>query len=294
MTRNEQGILDDIDTEFLHDFRVAVRRTRTALSQIKGVFPRRVLDRFGPQFAWLGRLTTPTRDLDVYLLQFDAYRRALADGVRDDLGPLRQFLERRRAAAQAELVAGLRSPRYRRLVEGWRGFLASPCPRHSSLPHASRPVREVADHRIWKMYKRVIREGEAISPASPDEELHELRKSGKKLRYLLEFFASLYPPEQIKRSIKALKILQDNLGEFQDLSVQMLTLRDFAEQMVAEGETPSETLIAMGMLVDQLAKRQHAAREAFAARFEQFASAGNRDHFRGLFKPAASEERLAG
>jgi CHAD domain-containing protein len=293
MLRNEPGIIEDTDTEFLHDFRVAVRRTRTALSQIKGVFAQRILDRFGPQFAWLGRLTTPTRDLDVYLLQLDEYRHALPETIRGDLDPLQEFLQRHRAEELATLTKGLQSARYRRLIEDWERFLASAGPRHSSLPNATRPLQEVAGHRIWKMYKRVIREGEAITPGSPDEDLHEMRKSGKKLRYLMEFFQSLYPPDQVKRSIKALKNLQDNLGEFQDLSVQMLTLRRFAEQMVSEREVPSETLIAMGILVDQLGERQNRAREEFTARFEQFTTPENRDHFRALFKPVRSGERLA-
>jgi len=34
---NEQGTIADTDSEFLHDFRVAVRRTRAGLSQIKGI-----------------------------------------------------------------------------------------------------------------------------------------------------------------------------------------------------------------------------------------------------------------
>ncbi|MEZ4517985.1 MAG: CHAD domain-containing protein [Chloroflexota bacterium] len=38
MERNEPGVRADIDSEFLHDFRVAVRRTRSALSQIRDVF----------------------------------------------------------------------------------------------------------------------------------------------------------------------------------------------------------------------------------------------------------------
>lgn len=293
MVRNEQGIIDDVDSEFLHDFRVAVRRSRTALTQVKGVFPKAVLERFLGQFAWLGQLTTPTRDLDVYLLQFDEYRNALPPEVRDDLSPLREFLLRHRTQEQQELVKGLRSMRYRRLVQAWRGFLSSPAPRHSPLHNATRPVENVAGHRIWKMFKRVVHEGEQISDSSPDEALHELRKSCKKLRYLMEFFQSLYPADQIKRSIKALKSLQDNLGEFQDLSVQMQTLRHFAEQMVSEGEVPSETLIAMGILVEQLAERQRSAREEFSARFGQFATADNREHFRGMFKPMPAEKRLA-
>ena len=39
----------------------------------------------------------------------------------------------------------------------------------------------------------MVKMGTAIDDDSPAEDLHELRKVGKELRYLLEFFASLYP-----------------------------------------------------------------------------------------------------
>jgi CHAD domain-containing protein len=57
MEANEEGTCAARDPEFLHDFRVAVRRTRSALSQIKGVLPAPVLERFRPEFAWLGEIT---------------------------------------------------------------------------------------------------------------------------------------------------------------------------------------------------------------------------------------------
>nr|MDJ0861140.1 CHAD domain-containing protein [Gammaproteobacteria bacterium] len=115
------------------------------------------------------------------------------------------------------------------------------------------------------------------------EDLHELRKTCKKLRYLMEFFQNLYPPKEIKALIKALKVLQDNLGDFQDLEVQALNLTHFSEQMVDEGTVPPQTLMAMGMLVDGLSRRQHQAREEFAARFGQFAAEDIRSQFQTLF-----------
>ena len=65
---NETYVKQDIDTEFLHDFRVAIRRTRSALSQIRGAFPADPTERFKAGFADLGRLSNELRDLDVYLL----------------------------------------------------------------------------------------------------------------------------------------------------------------------------------------------------------------------------------
>ncbi len=281
---NEAGTRADLDSEFLHDFRVAVRRTRSALSQIKGVFDPTRIAHFRLEFAWLGQVTGPTRDMDVYLLKFDAYRRSLPAAVGADLEPLHGFLRAHQKTEHRRLIAALDSPRYQALLEQWRAFLqAPPLPRVDEAPHARRPVAELASERIWRMYRRVLREGRAIDSGSPAEALHELRKTCKKLRYLMEFFTSLYPPEAIKRLIKALKGLQENLGDFQDLEVQVQNLKTFGEQMVAEGNAPPQTLIAMGMLVADLSARQQRARDEFENRFAAFTQADNRGLFKALF-----------
>ncbi len=286
---NEAGTKSDLDSEFLHDFRVAVRRTRSALSQIKGVLPQRILERFQPDFGWLGQVTGPTRDMHVYLLKFDDYRDSLPPNTQADLGPLHDFLVSHQKTEHRELVKQVNLPRYRKLVREWRKYLESPVSTRASaaVPNAGRPVLDVASERIWKVYRRVIREGRAITPGSPAEDLHELRKTCKKLRYLMEFFQNLYPPKEIKALIKALKILQDNLGDFQDLEVQAANLTHFSQQMVKEGEVPPQTLMAMGILVDGLARRQHQAREEFAARFGQFAEEQIRGQFQALFAAPA-------
>src|SRR5580700_6773084 len=66
LEQNVDGVLRDIDTEFLHDLRVAVRRTRSALKLLGDVLPETT--RYAAEFKWLGDLTTPVRDLDVHLL----------------------------------------------------------------------------------------------------------------------------------------------------------------------------------------------------------------------------------
>jgi CHAD domain-containing protein len=283
---NEAGTRRGTDTEFLHDFRVAVRRTRSALTQIKGVLPTPVLNRYKREFAWLGQITTPSRDLDVYLLQFDDYKHSLPDSAQADIEPLRKFLLRHQAIEHKALLKGLDSARYRRLTQNWRKFLTQPVSERSTLANAQRPVLEVACDRIWRVYRRIIKEGRAITPDSPAEEMHELRKTGKKLRYLMEFFQSLFPGRELKALIKVLKQLQDNLGDFQDYEVQVMTLRQFSKQMVTEDAAPAETLLAMGMLIEGLERRQQAAHAEFATCFADFEQQENREHFRQLFSRA--------
>ena len=280
MLENEDGTRIGTDTEFLHDFRVAIRRTRSALTQIKAVFPKRVIDRYKAEFAWLGQMTSPSRDLDVYLLSFDEYRNSLPADMQADIEPLREFLIRHQKIEHKALLKALDSARYRRLISSWRQFLEEPVNERSTRNNTGRPVIRVASERIWRVYRRAIREGDAITTNSPADDLHELRKTCKKLRYLMEFFQSLYPGGEIKSLIKVLKTLQDNLGNFQDYEVQVATLKDFSHQMVAEGKVPPDTLLAMGMLIDGLERRQHQAREEFAGRYAGVAAPDHQARFR--------------
>lgn len=280
---NEHGVLNDTDSEFLHDFRVAIRRTRSALTQIKDVFEPQVVERFKEDFAWLGQITGPTRDLDVYLLKFPEYLSSLPAGFSGALEPFHHYLEVHQRTEQAELAKEIRSARYRKIVTDWRRFLEEPVPNIAIPANAVRPVREVANRRIYKMYRLVWSEGRAINDNSPPEELHELRKSCKKLRYLMEFFQSIYPDSEIKGLIKSIKVLLENLGDFQDLEVQANKLKGMAEDLRQEG-AETNTLLAMGMLIACMLRRQQQEHQLFSQRFAEFSDASNKALYQKLFK----------
>ena len=107
------GVIADIDTEFLHDFRVAVRRTRATLKLTGDVLPDAMADRFAPDFKWLGDLTTPTRDLDVFLLGFDEMAGDLQAADAADLDPFHAHLGRPSAKRPAgDSHAGLKSRKF--------------------------------------------------------------------------------------------------------------------------------------------------------------------------------------
>ncbi|MFW6195451.1 MAG: CHAD domain-containing protein, partial [Chloroflexota bacterium] len=283
---NEDGTRRDIDSEFLHDFRVSVRRTRSALNQMKRVFPADSVAHFRSEFRWLQQLTGPARDLDVYLLGFSGYQAQLPDSAPDNLESLRRFLEAKKRQAHAELVEGLDSERYAQLLSDWESFLSKPPdPKdENDAPDAVLPVEEAAGKRIWNMYRRVTEAGAAITDDSPAEHLHELRKDCKELRYLLEFFQSLFPTERVSPVLKSLKKLQDNLGEFQDCEVQSENLRGFGREMMEQAQASADTLMSMGILVDNIAEAQAKARAEFYERFSNFACEDNRKLFRDQFK----------
>ncbi len=283
---NLEGTRADLDPEFLHDLRVAIRRTRSALTQIKGVFPPTVVENFKGRFAWVQQVTGPVRDLDVYLLDLPGYREGLPDLLRPGLAPLETFLARHHAEEQAVMARKLASPHFRKLLKDWRAFLEAPVPDvpDPEAPKAALPVAEVASARIWRMYRRVLREGRAISDDSPAEALHELRKSCKKLRYLMEFFLALYAAEEVRPLVKQVKVLLDDLGAFQDLEVQARSLSGFAGRMVEEKTADTTTLLSLGALIGGLWHRQAKARRRFQRTFADFDSAANGKRFRHLFR----------
>ncbi len=268
---NLPGTLADVDSEFLHDLRVAVRRTRALQRELRGVFPPERLAHFRREFRWLQQATGPTRDLDVYLLDLDDLGAALPAHAAVDLVPLAGLLEQRRAAEQRKMVRALRWARTTSLLSDWRAFVgAFAAADEADRPDAARPVIDVAGERIVAVYRRMVRMGRAIDDASPAEALHDLRKKGKELRYLLEFFASIYPPEATKPMVAALKALQDTLGRFQDRQVQAQWLRSLGDDVAALDRGPA-ALMAMGLLVDRLGEAQAEARDEFAERFAAFA-----------------------
>ncbi len=265
---NRAGAIRDIDTEFLHDLRVAVRRTRSVLKTVGEVLPAGLTSHYRPEFKWLGDLTTPTRDLDVYLLGYRSMAARLVAATDDELRPFHDHLQRQRASARRELTRGLRSARFARLASQWREALAQ-----VATAPARRPATgKLAARQIARAHKRVISDGGAITPGSPPECLHELRKRCKELRYLLEIFASLHDPAEQWQAVNELKSLQDCLGEFQDNEVQQAELRRFAAQMMADRSAPAATLLAMGEIAATLAVRQQRARNEFSGRFAEFAS----------------------
>lgn len=279
---NEHGVMHDIDSEFLHDFRVAVRRTRAGLSQIKGVLPDAINAKYTEFFCWLGQITTPTRDLDVYLLNFPGYQNSLPASMRADLSPLYDFLLDKQQKAQRELAKKLQSEQYRSTIAQWESYLKEQAPIKPPEAHANLSIKQMADLRIWKVFNRLLHEGDAISEQSPPEQLHELRKTGKKLRYLLEFFQSLYPEKSIRRIIDSLRALQDVLGEFQDYQVQQNQLQLFSNEM-ADRHIAEKTLAALDVLIQNLDGNKRRARDDFGRRYALFRHADNKAVFKQLF-----------
>jgi CHAD domain-containing protein len=271
---NLEGTLAESDTEFLHDLRVAVRRARSVLKMAGGVYDEATLTRYGAELKWIGDATSLSRDLDVNLLDFGAGLDATDTAA---VQPFRALLERRGRRAHTVLNRVLRSERFATLLAGWQAELAHPA---SGGELATTPIGTVAHNLLDRSWTRVGKRGRAITVDSPAEDLHDLRKRCKELRYLLEFSGELYDKAIYKAFVDELKRLQDNLGAFQDAEAQWFLVRECAEELRATA--PIETLLAMGRMAHELRLRQEHEHAVFAATWARFYAKKNRGRFAAM------------
>ena len=282
ITRNIPGVLADCDPEFLHDLRVAIRRTRSGLSLVKRVLPDAVTDRFSRAFGRLGALTGPTRDLDVYLLAREDCRQRLSPSLQPGLEEFFAGLSRQRRVEQKKLARALRAEKNTTTFNAWQRALRRQDRQPAEL--ADQPVRDLAGRIILKRYKRVVREGRVLDAATPDAEVHRLRIQCKKLRYAMEFFGSLYPRQDLQTLIQHLKRLQDILGSFNDLSVQQEMIRQNLSHLAARSRGDLDQAAALGGLLQSLFQEQRDLRTHFAEAFAQFSDSTTSALFHQLFR----------
>ncbi|XDA97029.1 CHAD domain-containing protein [Sulfitobacter sp. LCG007] len=279
---NEQGIREDLDTEFLHDYRVALRKIRSVLSLFKGVYDDAQTEALARRFSALMARTGPLRDLDVYLLEREQFAALVPASLHPGLDRMFDIFAARRAAELTRLRRHLGSPSYlAEMSDLERHFRAANPPEPGA--HAQDPAIAFASRLIRKRYRKICAIADALDDSSPDEDVHRLRIQCKKLRYLMEFFAPAFGPGDVAALLKPLKRLQDNLGLFNDYSVQQTSLQAFVDGLSGVSEQEKlELAQSVGALIAVLYARQQEERRKVVANFERFNDSQTRKRFRSL------------
>ncbi|AMV73699.1 hypothetical protein JCM30471_21180 [Desulfuromonas carbonis] len=275
--------------ESLHDFRVALRRTRALLGAFGHLLPTAEGAHLRKEFRWLGAQTGPARDLEVFQLRLAADLTDLAAATRSDLQPLLELLDARHRAADFQLQQVLESRRCQQLLDHWQTFLAAEPPAGAAAVPDRESAKELASRRIRKLYVRSLRQGKGLDVGSPAEAFHRLRITCKKLRYLLESLRPIPPRKPFEKLIQTLKGLQEVLGADHDCAFQAAALEELARNLPA-GQATVATLLATGRLLERLERRRLATRELFLVRFALHTGVKNRSRIERLFpdKPSSS------
>jgi CHAD domain-containing protein len=222
----QKGTRQGSDPEDLHDMRVAVRRMRAAWrifdEAFKGGSTRKLRQRLRALSDRLGVV----RDLDVLIVNLEAYRDGLDEPDRAGLDPLLSLWRRQREEAQEQLVAELDSERHARLMADLKEFLEAGANEAATVASPTLPhrVRDRAPSQIWAAYE-AVRAYDPVLPWADVETLHRLRIAGKRLRYDLEFFREALGRDSARLTERVVA-LQDSLGYLHDADAAAKLTRD--------------------------------------------------------------------
>jgi CHAD domain-containing protein len=196
----------------------------------------------------------------------------LPEEIKNGLAPFVNYLKEKHTVLYQRLGKELESEQYKTLIKDWYQFLNTPVKPDNKLPGVEESVLKTAMRVIRKQYRVVVESGLLIREDSLPDTLHSLRIECKKLRYLLEFFFSLFPKKTMKKIISWLKALQDNLGTYQDLQVQQKMISDFFDVETTGGRLKEDTEKAMCYLMEHFKKEEVRIRGEYYSLFKQFIS----------------------
>jgi CHAD domain-containing protein len=209
------GLLLDIDTEFVHQARVATRRMRSALGLFKGALPERTAERYRADLGTIASSLGDVRDLDVFLLNLPGFFAKIESSTEEERRSLEQWVIDHRAGALEKLKASLDSRRTRAFRSRLWNYLGSPLPKRPRAPLATRRLGEVAPGVILEHFNAVIELGRKAMQRPKLKNFHKVRIEMKKLRYSCEFVAPAYG-DSLEAFIEQTVHVQDCLGELQD------------------------------------------------------------------------------
>jgi CHAD domain-containing protein len=263
------------DPEGVHQMRVGLRRLRAAISIFSDLIDDAQTAAVKAELKWLTNELGPARDIDVYVT---GNIKPLQDSLPPQRGleKLQHELEARRADAFERAKKAVESARYRTLMLDLLGWIIDGewCNTGDELVRVrrARPAADFAREELARRVRKVSKRAKKLAKLEPRKR-HKLRIAGKKLRYAIGFFGSLFvgrkAERRLRRFVRDLKQLQNCLGALNDIAVH----RRLASNVAGPSGRRRERAFAIGVVSGREQSRQGPLQDAALAAAGGFAAA---------------------
>lgn len=235
------------DAEGFHQLREAFRKLRALYWAYSPYLGEETTAQATEEFKRLAAVAGGTRDWDI---AGDLLKAAQESGA--SIEPLVAAAREKRAQAVMHSQTTIKS-------EDVEAFLSNVLLRAQTTLESScsdLPIRAFAEKRV-RLAQRALQKRSrraALGETDNEEDLHDVRKAGKKLRYLLEFFQPVIKGGH-DRTIKELTSVQNKLGQFNDIAASETLIRS-----ASFNEVPAEVVQeSLQWLEKQKCRRMRAA-----------------------------------
>ena len=256
---NEKGVVDDLDPECLHHYRVNLRRARVLAAETREILGPEAAARLGRDLAAIADRTGSLRDLDVQLANRQWYESLLPEEQVCHLAPFMDSLARQRQQQCRSLQRYLRSRTHGHRRERL-GQLLGDHPDRGTFPS----LPELLGRRIQHRFARLAHHGRSTGDEPSDGQLHRLRIQIKKLRYVSASSRALLSKARMKDWLGRLSHLQDAFGDAHDLAVCRQWVTEYGTAlggMPDPGEAGAIHALAEALSQGLVARRADAAQQ---------------------------------
>lgn len=230
-------------SEPIHQLRVTARRLRASLDLFGGVIHAtysRIIER---DLTWMAQAAGGAREREISAAIFRRRASKLDPTLAESLAAVYTTLLSERSLKMHDLQSVVGSKRYRALLARLEN------PRVRKVYPASLLGAEAAS-MLRPIARSVARAGAALDESSTPRTIHRLRVRVKRLRYAVELLSAL-GGKRSRRLLSRLEVLQDLLGDLNDLSVATAWLINFSR---TAGADPG-ALMAAGAMAQALRSR---------------------------------------
>lgn len=205
------------DIEYVHQLRVATRRSAAALRLFRDVCNDRTMRKLARLLKRVRRAAGVARQDDVHAALF-AKRAAKSpqteiDAPRPEDVVLEAIAESRADAQEHILDVAARQKQLRKRIDGLLNHLHPPV--GSPESGAAYTLGQIAQQTLPALVERVRQHGD--EDLREREKAHALRIEVKRLRYALEILVGCFPETEGKQLYEHVTEVQDRLGEINDL-----------------------------------------------------------------------------
>ncbi len=268
VSANTEAILSgDEDAERLHQFRVALRKTRTFLSLFSPFFKKDFAKKLEKELSFVMKKTNAKRDADVYVEKIAEYEKILPEEFKNSLESFKESLFAVRRKESEKLKNFLKSSKTRKSLRKIERLFFASVFKEKSLSPSVISVKKL----LKKRYEKILKKADGISLSSSSKEFHKIRIEFKKLRYLSEMLSLILDAKEFERWRKRLKEIQTVLGEHQDLVVERERLKILFS---IEEKNDEKSRKAVSYLRKSMKKEIMKKRELFIEKFNVFKKEG--------------------
>ncbi len=221
---NLLGTLTNGGHEYVHQFRVSLRRLNSLIKVFKPVLPGRYQTQWTKRVKALSQITGDVRDLDV-----------MRSGILEPmlLSEDLQIVSHAKAA-----LAAMDSAKQEALLQVQQLRFGGPVLMFSrdlqvlKTEDFPKNLPRFAEKQVAELHRNAVKRLTKTLKNPTPERAHRFRIALKHLRYSCEFFAPLFDNDEMLEYAKAISRLQDALGFINDFHVALSRLHNWVEKGV--------------------------------------------------------------